>query len=71
MKTTMVTKKTEDTVFSYCDHCGFAIYDAKDAVRVHTTRDVIHSDCWSDYSREHMFEFVEKAEGDLSYDRSG
>ena len=66
MNTTM-PKETE--IFSYCDHCGFAIYGAKDAIRVHATRDVIHTECFSDYCDEHMFDLAVSLEKLLGYDR--
>lgn len=49
------------TVFSYCDHCGFAIYDASDAYIVKGSEDRIHRDCFSEYMEEHMFWFVKPA----------
>ncbi|MBQ8497154.1 MAG: hypothetical protein IJ489_06865 [Clostridia bacterium] len=68
MKTTI---PKETCIFSYCDHCGFAIYEAKDAVRVHATRDVIHTECWADYSCEHMFELVQSVCESNGFDRGG
>lgn len=50
------------TVFSYCDHCGFAIYNASDAYIVKGSEDRIHKDCFSEYTEEHMFDFVECAD---------
>ena len=51
-------------MFSYCDHCGFAIYDASDAYIVKGSEDRIHRDCFSEYIEEHMFEFVKPADED-------
>lgn len=56
-------------VLSYCDHCGFAIYSAKDALRVHATRDLIHKDCLSDYSDEHMFDLAQSLDENSCLDR--
>ena len=41
------------SMFSYCDHCGFAIYDASDAYIVKGSEDRIHRDCFSEYIEEH------------------
>ena len=71
METITRNHHAEEAVFSYCDHCGFAIYDAKDAVCVHVTRDIIHKDCWSDYSDEHMFDLAENVKNAHLYDRDG
>ncbi len=54
-------KSGENPVIAYCDHCGFAIYAADDALIVKETEDIIHSDCWEEYAEEHMFDFVQKA----------
>ena len=56
------------SMFSYCDHCGFAIYDASDAYIVKGSEDRIHRDCFSEYIEEHMFEFVEPAAEDEGVD---
>ena len=56
------------SMFSYCDHCGFAIYDASDAYIVKGGEDRIHRDCFSEYIEEHMFEFVEPADEDEGVD---
>ena len=50
------------SVFAYCDHCGFAIYDASDAYIVKGSEDRIHRDCFSEYMEEHMFCFVDPAD---------
>lgn len=55
-------------VFSYCDHCGFAIYDASDAYIVKGSEDRIHRDCFSEYIEEHMFYFVKCANGNNGED---
>ncbi len=47
----------------YCDHCGFAIYSAKDMLLISVNGDRIHKDCWADYAEEHMFEFAKAADG--------
>ena len=70
MMTTRSKKHTEEIAVSYCEHCGFAIYDTKDSVRVRATGDLIHKECWSEYSSEHMFDFVENEEESWGYDRS-
>ena len=43
-----------------CAQCGFAVYSENGALRVNDTGELIHEDCWSEYSEEHMFELVEK-----------
>lgn len=50
----------EASAVAYCDHCGFAIYSADDAL-VLPDGDVIHADCWPEYAEEHMFDFAQKA----------
>lgn len=55
---TELRRKGENGVIGYCDHCGFAIYSAHDAVVVDATDEMIHKDCWEEYSDEHMFDFV-------------
>ncbi len=55
-------------VFAYCDHCGFAIETANDALIVKANDERIHRDCFSEYIEEHMFEFVEKAEEPERFD---
>ena len=56
-------ENTEKTprVLGYCDHCGFAIYSAKDALIVNESEDLIHTECWGEYSQEHMFDFAQRA----------
>ena len=56
-------ERTEKTprVLGYCDHCGFAIYSAKDALIVNESEDLIHVACWGEYSQEHMFDFAQRA----------
>ena len=48
----------EKRIFGYCDHCGFAIESADDAVYVPATGDRVHTDCWEEYAMEHMFDFA-------------
>ncbi len=55
-------------VVAYCDHCGFAIYRACDALVVTANGDRIHKDCWAEYAEEHMFEFVKSAEDSERFD---
>ncbi len=59
---------SEAGAIGYCDHCGFAIYRACDALRIRATDDRIHKDCWSDYAEEHMFELAETAEDSDDFD---
>lgn len=54
-------KHSHAGVIAYCDQCGFAIYSPDDALVVSATDDIIHTDCWEEYSAEHMFDFVVKA----------
>ena len=56
-------ERTEKTprVLGYCDHCGFAIYSAEEALIVNESEDLIHTECWSEYSQEHMFDFAQRA----------
>ena len=61
--------KEPHRAFAYCDHCGFAIDSAKEAVVITGTRDVIHSDCWAEYAEEHMFDLAVSLEKLLGYDR--
>jgi hypothetical protein len=55
-------------VLAYCDHCGFAIYSASDALVITANGDRIHRDCWSEYEEEHMFEFAKSAEDSERFD---
>jgi hypothetical protein len=55
-------------VLAYCDHCGFAIYSASDALVITANGDRIHRDCWSEYAEEHMFEFAKSAEDSERFD---
>ncbi|MBQ9747069.1 MAG: hypothetical protein IJW21_09655 [Clostridia bacterium] len=48
-------------MLGYCDHCGFAIYSAKEALIVNESEDLIHVECWGEYSQEHMFDFAQRA----------
>ena len=50
------------SVYAYCDHCGFAIYDARDALIMRESRDRIHIECFSEYIEEHMFDVAEGAD---------
>ena len=63
-------ERTEKTprVLGYCDHCGFAIYSARDALVITANGDRIHRDCWSEYAEEHMFEFAKSAEDSERFD---
>lgn len=57
----------ECRAIAYCDHCGFAIYAADEALRVKGSRDVIHTDCWEEYAAEHMCDFTEKADAAVRF----
>ncbi len=52
---------------AYCDHCGFAIYNASELLIVRTTGDRIHRDCWADYAEEHMTELAQCADEDCDF----
>ncbi|MBQ8404992.1 MAG: hypothetical protein IJX55_11340 [Clostridia bacterium] len=56
-------EKAEKTprVLGYCEHCGFEIYSARDALVVNESEDLIHIACWGEYSQEHMFDFAQRA----------
>ena len=49
---------------AYCDHCGFAIYTAVEALLIRGSRDIIHVDCWEEYASDHMFDFAVKVNED-------
>lgn len=46
-------RRSHNGVIAYCDHCGHAIYSPDDAVIVEATDEIIHTDCWEEYSEEH------------------
>ncbi|MHC1696120.1 MAG: hypothetical protein AB9835_12805 [Eubacteriales bacterium] len=37
-----------------CDFCGEGIYSGQPALRVLSTRDIIHASCWEDYSQDNQ-----------------
>ena len=45
-------------VLAYCEQCGYPIYDLDEAIVINSTEDIIHKECWTDYSIEHMFSFA-------------
>ena len=49
---------------AYCDHCGFAIYTAEEALLIRGSRDIIHVVCWEEYASDHMFDFAVKVNED-------
>lgn len=51
-------------IFAYCDHCGFAIDSAEEALLIKGSRDIIHADCWEEYAEDHMFDFAIRASED-------
>lgn len=53
-------KQEKIRVITYCDHCGFAVYSTDDALMINGSGDIIHADCWEEYSSEHMFDFSKK-----------
>ena len=54
------TKRSCTSILGRCAQCGFAVYSANGALTVIDTGELIHEDCWPEYSEEHMFDFVEK-----------
>lgn len=65
-------KHSHAGVIAYCDHCGFAIYSPEEALVIGATDEIIHTDCWEEYSAEHMLDFAvrmsdESDEDDRSY----
>ena len=60
-------RRSHDGVIAYCDHCGHGIYSPDDAVSVEATDEIIHTDCWEEYSEEHMFDFVVKVSEKTDY----
>lgn len=60
-------RRSHDGVIAYCDHCGFPIYSPDEAVIVEATDEIIHVDCWEEYSDEHMFDFVVKVSEKTDY----
>ncbi|MBO4429117.1 MAG: hypothetical protein J5832_04085 [Clostridia bacterium] len=52
--------KRSSRMLGRCAQCGFAVYSENGALRVNDTGELIHEDCWSEYSEEHMFELAEK-----------
>jgi len=51
-------RRSHAGVIAYCDHCGFAIYSPEEAIIIGATDDIIHTDCWEEYSVEHMLDFA-------------
>ena len=53
-------KQAGTSMLGRCAQCGFAVYSSNGALSVIDTGELIHEDCWAEYSEEHMFDFVEK-----------
>ncbi len=54
-------------IIAYCDHCGYAIYSADDALIILENEDIIHKDCWCEYAEEHTYDFARKASDLAAY----
>jgi len=63
-------KSSDYRVFAYCDHCGFAIDTADEALLVVESRDIIHADCWEEYAADHMFDFVKPMHANDCFDHA-
>lgn len=49
------------SIYAVCDCCGYPIYSPDEAIIINDTEDVIHKECWPDYSAEHIFSFATPA----------
>ena len=54
-------KKKKISIYANCDHCGFPIYSADEAIIINESEEIIHKECWADYSIEHLFYFTTPA----------
>lgn len=58
----------DDGVFKQSEHitvcaqCGYRFESGDEALRVNETGDVIHVDCWMDYTDDNIDEFTQKIE---------
>ena len=50
--------KKKVSVYANCDHCGYPIYTADEAIIIKENEEIIHKECWYDYSVEHLFYFA-------------
>lgn len=56
----MEEERRGHTIIARCAQCGALIYFGNDALAVRGGDDIIHFDCWEEYSAEHMLDFVEE-----------
>lgn len=57
-------KRSHTKMLGRCAQCGLAIYSGTGAFCLKESGEIIHEYCLGDFFDEHMFDYVEKTDGE-------